>query len=353
MAGDVLLEMLFEAEDEDRLVCSQRLRTAREAPRRVLRYLAQCAFDVAEPVLSDNDGLDASDLCQICRSGSLEHRVAIAKRRSVPPTVADMIIDFGEPASCRALLQNPAAELSEYGLDALVSLSQTVADIAGLALRRPEVTPAQAMTMFWWADAASRRLILTRFAADRLEIIDLCSDLFTKAADDKWADPLVRKTLQMIERRQRNRLAIAKSPYGSLEEAVSAAAAFGMTPETAQEIGYLSGLKPVTIAKILSDSGGEALAVLCKATGLGREYLTEFWTSLKRPMELSPGEPHPLFIQCEETYDVLSVAKAQTTLRYWNWALSSAFSPTKSAGTPEADDIFSAAKRASRLVFGS
>ncbi|MEM9053696.1 MAG: DUF2336 domain-containing protein, partial [Pseudomonadota bacterium] len=132
----------------------------------------------------------------------------------------------------------------------------------------------------------------------------------------------------------------------------------GMTPETAQEIGYLSGVKPVTIAKLLSDTGGEGLAVLCKSTGLKRPALRHLWQSLKRPLEDEDGNPHPHFLHVMETYDVLSVAKAQTTLRYWNWSLSSTFSPSrvKESGLDEdeANDeaAFSTARRTASLVFG-
>ena len=54
-----------------------------------------------------------------------------------------------------------------------------------------------------------------------------------------------------------------------------------MTPEMAQEIGYLAGIKPVTSAKILSDAGGEGVAVLCKATR-SEEHTSE----LQSPMYL-------------------------------------------------------------------
>ena len=41
-----------------------------------------------------------------------------------------------------------------------------------------------------------------------------------------------------------------------------------MTREIAEEIAYLAGIKPMTGAKIMTDDGGEGLAILCKATGL-------------------------------------------------------------------------------------
>jgi len=105
--------------------------------------------------------------------------------------------------------------------------------------------------------------------------------------------------------------------------------------------------------------GGEGLAILCKATGLKRDYLRQMWTALRRPLELAPGEPNPVFTNVAETYEVLSVAKAQTTLRYWNWSLSSAYSPgalrqTHEMGEPANEEgSYSASQRTARLVFGN
>jgi hypothetical protein len=79
---------------------------------------------------------------------------------------------------------------------------------------------------------------------------------------------------------------------------------------------------------------------------------------LRRPVEAEDGELDPMYGHLLETYDLLSVAKAQTTLRYWNWSLSSAFSPRNSsdsgAGIDQANDesAFSTARRTASLVFG-
>ncbi|MEM1086377.1 MAG: DUF2336 domain-containing protein [Pseudomonadota bacterium] len=356
MAGDILLEILFHASDEDRALCSRRLAQMKDAPRRLLRYLAQCNFEVAKPVLEENEAFDASDLCQIVERVTVQHRFAMAGRKTVQPALSDKIAEFGEPHVLEALVQNKGAQLSENALDILVTRSRKHEKLCPLLIERLELKPSQAMILFWWSDGDTRRDILRRYAADRLEMIDMCGDVFAMAAEEKWADPVARKALQLIERRQRNRAAIDKSEYDSLEDAIRSAALRGMNPELAQEIGYLAGVKPVTIAKIMSDHGGEGLAVLCKATGLKKRPLAELWRALKRPLKMDTGELHPLFAYTLETYDLLTVAKAQTTLRYWNWSLSSSFSPSatkRAIMDEEANDEsdFSASRRTAKLVF--
>ena len=77
-------------------MCSRRLAQTREAPRRLLRYLAQCSFDVAGPLLEQNESFDASDLCEIIEQVPPEHRAAIAGRKTVPPGVCDRLAAAGE-----------------------------------------------------------------------------------------------------------------------------------------------------------------------------------------------------------------------------------------------------------------
>lgn len=358
MAGDILLEILFHASDNERAHCARRLATMKDAPRRLLRYLAQCSFEVAKPVLEQNEAFNASDLSEIVERVSPEHRLAIAGRKYLPPALTDKLADCGEPHVLEALARNPGADISEHAMDILVARSRTHSRICPLLVKRLDLKPSQAMILFWWSDGETRRDILRRYAADRLEMIEMCADVFAMAAEENWSDPVARKALQLIERRQRNRAAIDRSPYDSLEHAIRTAAVRGMDPELAQEIGYLAGVKPVTIAKIMSDHGGEGLAVLCKATGLKRRPLAELWRALKRPLKLEDGTVHPLFSYTLETYDLLTVAKAQTTLRYWNWSLSSSFSPSatkRALMDDEANDEsdFSTSRRTAKLVFDS
>ncbi len=359
MGGDILLDMLFHATDSDRLLCAKRIATLSDAPRRLLRYLAQCNIDIARPLLEDSPSFDSSDLLEIVDQVTSDHRMLIAKRKRVPTVVCDQLARRGEVSVVKALVQNKGAELSETAIDILVERSRKEGDLSSLLITRLELKPAQAMAMFWWSNRDTRRTILQRHAADRAEMVGMCADVFAIAAKEGWSDPVARKTLQLIERRQRNRQAIDRSEFDSLEAAIESAAALGMTTEMVEEIGYLAGIKPVTSAKILSDTGGEGIAVLCKATGLKKPSLQNLWISLKRPLEGDDGEPHMLYAHLVETYDLLSVAKAQTTLRYWNWSLSSSYSPAQ--GQPASDEAahandetaFSAARRTASLVFGN
>ena len=251
------------------------------------------------------------------------------------------------------LLRNTQAQLSQIAIEEIVAASREMPSLAELLLKRPELRPSSAYVMFWWCGPEDRRTILQRFAVSREVLQEIVDDVFAMAAEENWQDPLARKALQFIERRQRNRGAIDKSPYDSLDQAVEVAAG-GLTRELAQEISFLAGIKPMTGAKIFTDPGGEPLAVLCKATGLPRESIRHLWAGLRRPQ--TTGEPGALagLDHVMITYDMIAVDRAQTVLRYWNWSLSSALTPALMRairdGDEEALDEYSVPQRAAMLA---
>jgi uncharacterized protein (DUF2336 family) len=94
----------------------------------------------------------------------------------------------------------------------------------------------------------------------------------------------------------------------------------------------------MTGAKIFTDPGGEPLAVLCKATGLPRTAITELWRGLRRPEHNADGEIATDLHRVLIVYDMIAVDRAQTVLRYWNWALSSALTPALLRAIREGDE---------------
>lgn len=337
MTADLLVEMLREAVVSERLRVARRLASLSEIPNTLVRLLLRDVFEVSRELLENCTSLSDADLLDCVHHAGPEHRRAIAMRRGVGEVVSEAIAEGCEPMVVETLLKNELARLSCTAIEILVAASREQPRLVPLLLRRAELRPNHAYVMFWWSDAEARATILQRFAVSREVLQEAAGDVFPLAAQEGWNDPLARKALQFIERRQRNRAAIEKSPYASLEEAVAAAAP-GLTREQAEEISYLSGLKPMTGAKIFTDPGGEPLAVLCKATGLPRNALRALWRGLRRPETDANGAVSPALERVLITYDMVAVDRAQTVLRYWNWALSSALTPALLRAIREGDE---------------
>ena len=321
IAGDLLLEILIESDIAARELCARRLQDMSQAPKRLLRFLALDSPQVAKAVLAENKAFDDADLVYVVNHGGPLHRVFVANRKEIGPAVSLAIAESGDPGAMAALLENSTCKLSDRAVELIVSASRKARDLCPLLITREELRPAHALAMFWWCEPAERRIILLRFSAERMLLIDMCADIFRYAATD--SDVVVRKALQVIERRQRNREALENSEHESLEAVIQAAAQKGMDPAAMAEISNLSGIRPSTGERIFRDLSGEGLAVLCKATGLKRPFLRDLWIALGRDPTDSTGS----FDRVSNVYESIAVAKAQTVMRYWNWSLSSAYSP--------------------------
>ena len=354
VTGDLLVEMLRLASPEDRKRVAARLAPLAEVPNALARMLLRDEPDIAGLLIEQCASLTDADLVACARDAAIEHRFLMASRRALSEVVAEALMSFGESPVIEAVLRNSTARLSQVAVEGVVSLSRTERSLCAHLLKRPELRPSGAYVMFWWCGPDDRRTILQRFAVSREVMQEVVEDVFAMAAEENWQDPVSRKALQFIERRQRNRAAIEKSPYAGLEQAVEAAARHGLTREVATEIAYLAGVKPITGAKIMGDPGGEPLAILCKATGLSKSDLTGLWRSMRRPETAEDGSVDPVWERVQVTYDMLAVDRAQTVLRYWNWSLSSALTPALLRAIREGEedevDDYSAPERAAMLA---
>jgi len=353
MTADLLVEMLRDANVTERERVARRLAMLNEMPGVLVRLLLRDELPVARALLVEAEKLSDADLISCLYHASMEHRRLIGQRRGVSEVVADALIDMGEPPVIETLLRNELVKLSHQGVENIVAATRDAPYLIPLLLRRAELRPSHAYVMFWWADAEARKTILQRFAVSREILQDAVGDVFALASAEGWQDPLSRKALQFIERRQRNRAAIAKSPFESLDAAV-AAGETGITREIAEEISYLSGLKPMTGAKIFTDPGGEPLAILCKATGLPRGCVRQLWRGLRRQETDRSGVIDHALERVLTVYDMVAVDRAQTVLRYWNWSLTSALTPALLKAIREGDeaavDEYSAPQRAAMLA---
>lgn len=318
LAADILVGLLRTSNADLRARCAHGLARVAEAPKALLRYLARDEISVARHLLENGVGFDDADLIATVRAGVASHWLAIAHRRSLSEPVTDALLQTGETAVMEAVLRNKGARLSTQGVDIVVARSRQAPILPVLLVSRPELRPTQALVLFWWAGFEQRLQILRRFAVDRTVLIQELGDVFKLAAAEGWSDADTRKTLQVIERRQRNRAAAAQSPLGSLEGAL-AATERGLDRDLIREIAHLAGVKPTTAVQVFSDSGGEAIGVFCKAVGLKRPLLIALWRALRRPYG-NPESTDNSLGRAVYVFDTLATAKAQSVLRYWNWS---------------------------------
>lgn len=350
LAADILVGLLRTASVDLRQRCAAGVTRIRDAPKALLRYLARDEISVAGPLLEAGVGFDDSDLIAAVRVSVAAHWMALARRRGLSEPVTDALLQTGDVGVMEAVLRNHTARLSSYGVDLVVARSRQAPSLPPLLAARSEMRPTQALVLFWWADFEARVNILRRFAVDRSILIQELAEVFKLAAKEAWSDADTRKAMQVIERRQRNRAAAAQSPHGSLEGALQAME-HGVDRNLIREIAHLSGIKPTTASQILTDAGGEAIGVFCKAVGLKRPALLALWRGLRRPNG-DPTTTDNSLGRCVYVFDTLATAKAQTVLRYWNWSFTADAVALDRVVLDDADMDVSLARRNAALLFG-
>lgn len=314
IVGDLLHEILKYSDTALRRRVAARLADIADAPSGLVRSLAVDAFEVGQPLLERSETLTDFDLLEIIKAGQLDHRIAIAKRDRVSEVVTAALIAGGDYNVIVAILKNAGAHIAPPTLDHLVSAATDEAAFVPLLLKRAELRPRAAMRLFWSAGHGERLQILERFGVDRTLMIEAVDDVFAMVAQEADPDPLVARALVFVDRRQRDREAMARSPFGTLEAVFERMARDGATPELLDAASQIASISRPLLARMFDDPGGEALAVLVKATGAERIHLTQLWRALGRP------ETSPAFAQAMIVHDSLSVERAQTILRYWDWA---------------------------------
>ncbi len=163
---DILRTLIREVEMTVRKELSERLSTSKTVPGSLLTELANDSIEVAHPILLRSEVLKNAELIEVIRHRTMEHRLAIAMRKSVQSEVADALVESGDDPVIERLLENPGAELSSGTLERIVDRSEKNERLHLPLVTREDLAPELAKRMMWWVSAALRKHIVTTFEID-------------------------------------------------------------------------------------------------------------------------------------------------------------------------------------------
>ena len=248
---------------------AERLSPLEAAPTALLEGLLGEAFEVCEPILSEGICLTNCDMVRIADAGEEEHRLCLAGRLELSRVVCDALSSRGEAAVLERLIANTGANLSPHTLEQMVRRSSAKPELIKPILQRRELTPWLAHLMFFWSDGEERAIILKRFPIDRRGIAEALSDSVDLGLLLRQGNPALHETYRLLRPAER----MSESAQQRLIE--------GVAEETAQgALAMSAGISPTTAAWIISDLGGEPLAVTGKAMGLSRDAFQQVAMSL-------------------------------------------------------------------------
>ena len=297
MAGDTLLLLLPQLADKDLAMLAERV-AAMDAPPALLvaRLLRDPRPEVGGVVLERSANLAPDDLYAACHDATPERLRLLARRRSVPRKLADLVVDAGDLLSLLALLRNPGAEIS---FRAFLRLSELAAEhqlLQGPLALRTDLPLAVALDLMWRLPPELRRLVIARFLSDSVTLARIVAIGSAAGRSPSLPEGAV--------------------PVAEVDAALGPLFA-GRQEVTVRHLAGLTGIEAQTVERILADAEGEALVVLLKALGLGRSRFDEVLERIRAATGLINGERAQE--ELKAVFDALSFTKARVLLIYWDW----------------------------------
>ncbi len=139
IAEDIFRAMVKDAEVLVREALSKSLKDNPDIPHDVAVSLAKDVACVAAPILEFSEVLSEDELVEIVRNFDAEHQIAVARRKTVPETVADALVETRNEDVVATLVANDGAEISEATMNTVVDEFGTSARIQEPLVRRSKL----------------------------------------------------------------------------------------------------------------------------------------------------------------------------------------------------------------------
>lgn len=310
---DILRHLIHQVEMNVRRTLAESLSERTDTPHDIVMALANDVIEVAHPVLTKSPLLQDVDLIRLILEHTQQHQIAITKRSHLSDDVSETLVDTNDPAVITSLLENSNAELNEDTFNKLVETSFLMDEIRGPLAYRADLPEDLAKRMIGWVGEALRDYLATKF-----------EDLGTIAADMQRAIQHAAEdealTSEMVGLAAVGTAADPSSGYKLHPRTLVKALEDGDILRFEALFKEITQLGESTFAKILYDSGPEALAIACKASGVDRFSFSDILCHLHGAGDTSRYRDSADYLKIMEYYERIGVAGAERVLDAWRSA---------------------------------
>jgi len=283
---------------------------AKRMPRRMAVSLASDNIEVARSVLISNETLTDQDLVTVVETQSRDHAKAVAARKSINEAVADALVTTGDIHIMQIVAENLGAKLSGKALGVLVESARFAAELRKPVMQRPELTVETATELFWWVSQDLRRYALKRFGLSAGQVDEALAqtidDLLSHYELEKNDDSAMIQVADWLAERQ------TLSP-----KILPQVLRLGHFRLFNILLTRLTNLGLVLVDNIVSETGGRALAVVCRALGIDKSGFVSIFL-LSRGARPDEQIVHPRELSYAlAAFDRLTVSLAQDLLYTW------------------------------------
>ncbi len=310
---DILRKLIHDCEKAVRRDLSERLSNAPNPPHELIVALANDDIEVAEPILKQCQVLRDAELVGVIRHRSQQHQLAIAMRRTLSEYVSDALVETGNVDVIKTLIENPDARISEATMVYLAEESRRVDTYQEPLLRRDDLKPDLAERMYLWVSAALRSHILEHFDVEASHLDDQLENIagtMAREPGEDGAGPEPAKPADVLaDRLVEQRKVTPDFLVQVLRQ--------GEIPLFEGLFGKLSGLAAPRLQSVLYDSGGEGLAIACRAMEMPKPtFATIFLLSRRGRTGKQIVDPRELS-RALMLFDKMSPSTAAEVMKSW------------------------------------
>jgi len=306
--GAVLGDLTKAMEQEVRAEISRRFAAAADAPRHLVRQLANDHIDIARPVLTHSPVLSDSDLINVISSnGSQAHMLAVSQRETVTEAVSDALVEHGDDTTLHALLSNDGARLSRAASETAVDRAKANPDLHEVTVNRAELPIDLLNEMYFVVEERLRSKILEEnslLSPEQLEHA-LAAGRARVATDDGSLPSDYAESLAYVEELR---------AAGQLTPQILARfLRSGSRTSFLIALSQLADIDFNTARNIVERRELDALSVVCRAAELDKALFLTYAVVLLNNDGNAMGKARSYGM----LYSALDKETAQRTLRFW------------------------------------
>ena len=281
-----------------------------DAPRPLIRILANDAIDIASPVLAASARLHDEDLVEIVRYRGKGHQLAVANRRRLSAVVGQALVDTSDTEVIGGLLANADASISPATMAAIVDLSEHAVRLREPLLRRRELDPVLAKRLYLWVSPVLRQQILDRCDLEQEELTDLLEAAVLREIDQHEAEAATSVSANDLAK------ALADGTGNTPDLLVQTLRA-GELSLFLSQVAERTGLRPAFVSRIFFAKDGIGLAIVCKALNFGTAYFASLFALSRISPPDKPRASRKTVRKVMEFYQQTPRAAAASILRRW------------------------------------
>jgi hypothetical protein len=297
---DIMLRLIDAVGSSARAELAVKLAPIANAPSGVIHALAfDHDIEVAGPVLTESERLQEQALLASAKTKSLQHLLAISRRRDLGEALTDVLIERGDRKLNLSIARNSSARISDFGFRLLVKWATGDDELAALVGMRPDIPRSHFLVLLENASHPVR----TRLAAANPQTTSSAERMVSEIIGANEGSARLAAMRARLERQHR---------LGRLtEKEIAQFASDRKLDETAVALAIVCDMPTDIVERALIDQNSELTLILAKVAGLSPTS-TRATLALRSPERSSQDMDRAL-----DNYDRLPADTARRVLGFF------------------------------------